>query len=412
MSRILFFVFLLTACVSLRADDLPSPSEATATVKPHKRSTICLNMIVKNEAHVIERCLESVLPLIDCWVICDTGSTDGTQELIKRFFQSRNIPGEVIERPWVDFAHNRNEALALGKEFKIDGKKTDYLLFMDADDILSFPTEYTKPQLLDKEAYYIRIFYSGVTYDRVQLIKASFPWEWVGVVHEVIYCDQPFSFSYLDNVVMQIVGGGGRSKDPDKFLKDAAALEADLEIHPNNTRSLFYLAQSYRDAGQFEKAIEWYQKRAEQGGWNEEVFWSLYQIAQLEERLNYDLETLLASYSKAFMCRPSRSEPLYRAGVLQRLHNNPYQALSLVELALKMHKPRDLIFVEDWVYEFGILFEYSICSLQIGRIQESFNACLELLGKPDLPNDFRKAVEHNLAVLIQLINQPNGSKAA
>jgi len=45
--------------------------------------TICLCMIVKNEAAVIERCLASVRPLIDTWVISDTGSTDGTQDLIR-----------------------------------------------------------------------------------------------------------------------------------------------------------------------------------------------------------------------------------------------------------------------------------------------------------------------------------------
>ena len=73
--------------------------------------TICLNMIVKNEAHVIRRCLDSVRPFIDCWVIVDTGSTDGTQELIREVM--RDIPGELRERPWKNFAHNRNEALSL-----------------------------------------------------------------------------------------------------------------------------------------------------------------------------------------------------------------------------------------------------------------------------------------------------------
>ncbi|MGW8788902.1 glycosyltransferase, partial [Heyndrickxia sporothermodurans] len=45
------------------------------------RKTICLSMIVKNEASVIRRCLDSVRPLIDTWVIIDTGSTDGTQDI-------------------------------------------------------------------------------------------------------------------------------------------------------------------------------------------------------------------------------------------------------------------------------------------------------------------------------------------
>jgi len=69
--------------------------------------TICLNMIVKNEARVIRRCLDTVRPFIDRWVIVDTGSTDGTQALIREVLQG--VPGELHERRWKDFAHNRNE---------------------------------------------------------------------------------------------------------------------------------------------------------------------------------------------------------------------------------------------------------------------------------------------------------------
>lgn len=62
-----------------------------------KKTTICLNMIVKNERAVIERCLQSVVKYIDYWVICDTGSTDGTQQKIQHFFQSNNVPGELFQ---------------------------------------------------------------------------------------------------------------------------------------------------------------------------------------------------------------------------------------------------------------------------------------------------------------------------
>src|ERR1700732_422892 len=67
-----------------------------------KKKTVCLNMIVKDETRVIRRCLESVKPVIDYWVIVDTGSTDGTQAMIKDFM--KDVPGELQERPWVDFA--------------------------------------------------------------------------------------------------------------------------------------------------------------------------------------------------------------------------------------------------------------------------------------------------------------------
>ena len=79
-------------------------------------STVCLSMIVKNETHIIKECFDSVYKFIDYWVIVDTGSTDGTQELIKNYFAEKGIPGELIERPWVSFGHNRSEALGLVME--------------------------------------------------------------------------------------------------------------------------------------------------------------------------------------------------------------------------------------------------------------------------------------------------------
>src|SRR3990167_10039713 len=89
-----------------------------------KKQKICLNMIVKNEKEVIARCLNSCKHLIDYWVIVDTGSTDGTQDVIRK--ELKGIPGELHSRPWVNFGHNRQEALLLAK------KKGDYILFMDA----------------------------------------------------------------------------------------------------------------------------------------------------------------------------------------------------------------------------------------------------------------------------------------
>ena len=70
-------------------------------------------MIVKNEKDVIVRCLESVKPVIDYWVIVDTGSTDGTQKIIKK--ELKDIPGELYERPWKNFGENRSEAFNLAK---------------------------------------------------------------------------------------------------------------------------------------------------------------------------------------------------------------------------------------------------------------------------------------------------------
>lgn len=384
MKKIFLFLFLLSASLGLHATE-------------SKRSNVCLNMIVKNEAHVICRCLESVKPLIDSWLIVDTGSTDETQDIIREYL--KDIPGELHERPWVNFAHNRNEALELARD------KADYLLFMDADDILTYVPHYIRPETFDKEGYYLKIYYSGTTYDRVQLISTQANWRWEGVVHEVIYSPDIKNWGYLDGVVMKIIGGGGRSQDPNKFLKDIAMLEADLEKDPTNTRSVFYLAQSYRDGNLFDKAIELYEHRVEMGGWDEEIFWSLYQIACIQERLGRDRETVLAAYSRAFNFRPSRAEPMYRIASYQRQQGYPYHAYLIANLGMKIPLPRDLIFVESWIYDFGFAFEHALCCYHLRRYEECFNTCLALLSNPKVPDEIKRHIDHLLSVTVQAINQ-------
>jgi glycosyltransferase involved in cell wall biosynthesis len=91
---------------------------------------ICLNMIVKNDAHTIVELLDSVAPHISSWVIVDTGSDDGTQQLIQRHMAGLGIPGELYQRPWRDTDHNRSEALTLAQGHG------DYIWVIGADNLL------------------------------------------------------------------------------------------------------------------------------------------------------------------------------------------------------------------------------------------------------------------------------------
>lgn len=349
---------------------------------------ICLNMIVKDESKGIRKCLESVKPFIDYWVIVDTGSTDGTQEIIKEYF--KDVPGELHEQSWVDFAHNRNEALKLAKE------KGDYLLFIDGDDILTFDPDFKKPTL-DKDAYYITISYSGMNYARTSLVKSNLNWRWDGVVHEVLVCSDNTSNDTLSGVTMLILG---KNRSPEegrqKFLSDAKVLEEALEKEPHHTRYTFYLAQSYRDAGELEKAIQSYQKRVDLGGWDQEVFWSLYQIAILQEHQNCPEETVLKSYSKAFVYRPTRIEPLYRLAKHYRLKENYLLGYLISKQALEIPPTNDILFLESWIYDYDLLLEFSICAYWIEKYEEALIAGAKLIEKQTLPQNVRDCVERNL----------------
>lgn len=353
------------------------------------RKTVCLNMIVKNESQVITRCLDSMLPIIDTWVIVDTGSTDGTQQIIKDHMKSKGIPGELYERPWVNFSHNRNEALRLAKG------KADYVFFIDADEYLMYDPDFKLPDL-DKDYYYVTIAYSGTRYGKIQMVNNHLDWEYVGVLHEVIAPPVSRSHGSLEKVVNIYTTEGARSKDPQKYLKDAAILEAGLKDEPNNARYVFYLAQSYRDAGNHAKALENYERYVKMGDWDQEVFWSLMQIASMQQSLGKPQEEVLASYYKAFLYRSSRIEPLYHIANMYREKGDFESGYQVAKMATMIPQTKDGLFVQQWMSDYGIPLELSVCAYWLGKYEECQQISLELLKRNDLPPNFRSCIEGNL----------------
>src|SRR3990167_5630563 len=95
------------------------------------RPLLCLTAIVKDEAHCIARTLESVRGVIDCFAILDTGSTDGTQAIVRN--APRGLPGALCEEPFVDFATSRNRALELA------GTDPVFTLMVSADEVVVSP---------------------------------------------------------------------------------------------------------------------------------------------------------------------------------------------------------------------------------------------------------------------------------
>ena len=366
-----------------------------------REPTICLNMIVKDESAVIKRSLASARPMIDYWVIVDTGSTDGTQEIIKEFM--KGIPGELHERPWVNFEHNRNEALQLAKG------KGDYLLFIDADEEFQYAAGFKRPKL-DQDYYFITSNYGGSNYERNQLIKSQLDWKWVGVVHEVLVCPEALHFEVMQGVVNFVRNEGCRSRDSEKFLKDAMLLEAALEKEPLNARNVFYLAQSYRDAGSTEKAIAAYQKRVLLGGWLEEIFWSVYQIALLKEQQG--ATDWMENYTLAYQFRPNRGEPLYHLAKKFRLEGNYLMGYLVASYGSQISYPKDILFIEKWIYDYGLLLEKSISGYWLGKYEESLQISQKILKQQNLPTNVEECIEKNIewALSKTLPNTPVSKK--
>lgn len=385
LSCLIFTLFI--GCGEIKTG-LQAATETKVENSETKKKTVCLNMIVKDETKVITRCLSSVKPLIDYWVIVDTGSTDGTQKMIKEYM--KDIPGELHESPWVNFAHNRNEALDFARG------KADYILLIDADETLEYPADYQWPPL-DKDRYDITMILGNLHYARVELVKSSLDWKWYDVLHEYLHSDQAKTIGELKGITRTSKSDGHRSDDPQKFLKDAAVLEAALLKEPNNQRYRFYLAQSYRDAGKYDLSIENYQKRVDGQGWDQEVFYSLWQIARLQHALDKDPDTITKAYYTAYLYRPSRAEPLcdlakyYRS---QKMYDKAYQIASI---GMNIPRPKDVLFVESSPYDYDLELECSVSAYWKGDYETSQRLCKQLLEKQTLPPNVRALVEANLA---------------
>jgi glycosyltransferase involved in cell wall biosynthesis len=360
-------------------------------------TTLCLNMIVKNEAKVIRRCLDSIRPFIHAWAIVDTGSTDGTQEIIRDYLN--DLPGELIERPWKNFGHNRTEAIELA------GTKADYLIFIDADNEFIAPDGWRFPGL-SADLYTVVLRDGESMYHRATLAATRLSWHYAGVLHEHLDCDDPYEPDVLEGPYIRVNTDGARSQDPLKFQKDASLLEAALADEPDNARYAFYLAQSYRDAGQPLKALEAYQRRVAMGGWEEESWFSLLEIAKLSERLEMADDVVIQAYLHAHHTRPTRAEALCHLARFCRTRVLHTLAFQYAKAAAAIPRPSDILFIEDSVYTWKALDEWSIAAYWTGQYPLSKTLCERLLVENLVPQSERARVIDNLNYSLQVLGIP------
>jgi hypothetical protein len=363
-------------------------SIATGTPMTKSKPTIGLCMIVKNEAPVIRRCLDSVLPAISHWVIVDTGSTDGTQDIIRAHLS--NVPGVLYEREWQDFAHNRSESLALARAH------TDYSLVIDADDFLE-PLDALDVPELTHDCYTLDIIDPPLRYIRKQLVSNRLLWRYRGVLHEFIDCEQEHSVGHWP-WPMRRNHDGARRRDVHTFDKDAQVFLRALETEQDpflRSRYTFYLAQSYRDSQQLQEAITFYQQRAQMGGWQEEVFYSLYQVAKLKEDLGLPDEEVLAAYEAASQSSSTRIEALHGASRLCRIKGRYAQGMAFAQRGLARPYPADALFGQPWIYETGLLDEFAVNAYWVGHYTECLDACLQIVRTEKMSGaDLQRVVDN------------------
>ena len=331
---------------------------------------IGLVMIVRDEEALISRALLSALPFISTWVIVDTGSTDRTKEIIETVFAA--VPGLLVDRPWVSFEKNRSEALAL-----CDGRM-DWAIMLDADDTIEGlvpPASLWTNQEID--AFMLNIKHGTISHNRPQIFRTGLSWAYKGAVHEYAHCqskEKPVLALLPNTTYMLTRCEGYRSRDPHKYHKDALLLEAaDL----TDSRTLFYLAQSYRDAGQRDLATARYRQYLDlSGGWIQERYLSLVNlislIADSEQEEKYRL-----AWAAIELC-PDRLEAPY--AFLRQRRNlclpMTHQCYAIASASANRKPGETDLFVVPDIYAWGMDNELAVAAFATKHYRESYDASL------------------------------------
>ena len=342
----------------MKIEIIDGPNLPVAQSLLESGTTLCLNMIVRNESRIITRLMESVADIIDSYCICDTGSTDHTVELIESFFAEKGIPGKIVREPFRDFAYNRSYAL---KECE-SMPNADYILLLDADMVLWKHPEYSFKDSLKEDAYYIYQGTDNFYYKNTRIVKNRRGIHYWGVTHEFVKTPDGTQYGTFEkpNLFIQDIGDGGCKSD--KFERDIRLLKQGLIDHPDNDRYTFYLANSYRDHGDYREAIETYRKRIEIGGWFEEVWHSHYSIGKCYKHLN-DMPNAIAAWLEAYQFFPKRIENLYEIITYYRQAGKNDLAYMFYVSALKqflLNPSPDYLFLQKDVYDYKLDYEFSI----------------------------------------------------
>lgn len=352
--------------------------------------TLGLSAIMKNESHVILRNLDSIKPIIDHVTLVDTGSTDNTIEVVKKWGVDNNIPVDVYERPFDNFENSRNYAreMALGK--------TDYCMWIDADEVLKIDDDFDKESIGEKEFWMLQTYLGANRYSRNEIWKNDDRFVWYGPVHEFIKVKDPnvkVTTGMLEGLKVIVYNEGGSWKDDPskKYYKQALMLEEYI-LDNNDPRWVFYLAQSYNDSAttgnwildkdRLTKAAYYYKKRAQHHeGYPEEIYMAQLCYSNCQLRLEEPWSKVHQEYLKTWKMEPRRADPLIAISEFYLKTDNFLPAYlyskHMYDNFLDRYPKELLFYVEEQLYVYKIpRIHLDIC-VSMGKAKE----CSEILDK-------------------------------
>lgn len=363
---------------------------------------LALNTIVKNEAHCIIGMLEAAAQITDLIVINDTGSTDGTQDLIRKFGEERGIPTYVFERPFDDFEKSRNFGMDKLREVvdQLGWNRSEvWGWWCDADEKIIVDPKFDKRQF-NKDLFMINTYIGQMKYTRNTFWRTSKPFRFYGPVHEFIVCDeQNITSGLAENVHVDVkmIGASWQGDISKKYLSHAHKLEEYISENRQDPRWIFYTAQSYHDSASMKdnreeneerlrRSLKYYRERVSRiDGYPEEVYYSQYRIGTimrtLEEPWNLTHQELL----KAYAIDPLRGESIkviidYYLQVGEWHMAYMYSKFAYANFHGKNPYPTRLLFVDEATYVWRFAEAHAAACFYTNRTAEAKSTYQEIVS--------------------------------
>lgn len=330
--------------------------------------TISLCMIVKNEEAVLGRCLESAVDLVDEIIIVDTGSTDGTKEVARRFTD------KLFDFPWADdFSAARN--------FSFDRASGGYCMWLDADDVIAEDDRARframREGLLPGADVIMMPYHTAFdpqgrptfTYYRERVVRSDPRFRWAGAVHEAIAPAGEVRWS--NAAVSHKKAGAG---DPDRNLRIYEAQLARGEAL--DPRSQFYYARELWYHSRFAEAAQTLTAFLDSGqGWLENEIEACRLLSQCMAALGREEESLDPLLRSLALDTP-RAEVCCDMGGWFQARKQWRQAAFWYELALtRKRDDTSGAFVSPDCYGYLPAIGLCVCWYRLGDVEKakSFN---------------------------------------
>ena len=360
---------------------------------------IAVVLMVKNEEKRIKVSLDSVKNEVDGIILFDTGSTDNTVNIVKKYAKKNNLHLHLIEGVFEDFSTSRNKMLEYSNSFLYN-----YLILFDCNDELKIENEdptgggahsmkssiLTLKELLENEkdttsgpdAFLIhQKWYIGPGYNldyyNIKIIKPNLGFKYKGSVHEYIETPEGTNVKKLENVIIfQDRAADNDGKTFARWEKDLVLLQKDLKKNPNDGRTQYYLAQTLDGLGRKKEAFEFYKLRADNAsGFYEERFLSMMNCGNIV----FDQFEKITWYLKAFEIN-NRAEPLVEIAKIYRIQNQFYLSYIFAKPACDLTYPSEcLLNVNKRCYSHDRWHELSIVCYYLQKYKEGKEACQKAL---------------------------------